>query len=160
MILIAYDGSADANAALERAGQLLKSDTATVLSVWEHFVDVVTRSGAGLAVGEIDYESLDRSAEDQARRRAEEGAERAQRFGLEAQARVRAREVSVADTILAEADALGADAIVLGTRGLTGLKSLLLGSVSHAVLQHASVPVMVVPSSQIAGERAERRAED
>jgi ABC transporter/Universal stress protein family len=36
-----------------------------------------------------------------------------------------------------DADEVDAEAIVLGSRGLTGVKSLLLGSVSHAVLQHA-----------------------
>jgi nucleotide-binding universal stress UspA family protein len=158
VILIAYDGSADADAAIERAGQLLKSDAAVILTVWERFIDVVTRSGGGVAVGEVDYETLDRSAAEQAGRRAEDGAERARRFGLEAQGRVRVRDRSVADTILAAADELGADAIVLGTRGLTGLKSLLLGSVSHAVAQHASVPVIVVPSPELAAERAARRA--
>jgi nucleotide-binding universal stress UspA family protein len=47
--------------------------------------------------------------------------------------------------ILAEADRVGADAIVMGSRGLTRLKSLLLGSVSHEVLQHANRPVVFVP---------------
>ena len=41
---------------------------------------------------------------------------------------------------------IGADAILMGTRGLTGLKSVVLGSVSHAVLQRADRPVVVVPS--------------
>jgi nucleotide-binding universal stress UspA family protein len=46
---------------------------------------------------------------------------------------------------------------VLGTRGLTGVKSLLLGSVSHAVLQHADRPVIIVPSPETARERAAHR---
>jgi nucleotide-binding universal stress UspA family protein len=43
----------------------------------------------------------------------------------------------------------------MGTRGLTGVKSLLLGSVSHAVLQHADRAVVVVPSPEVARERGQ-----
>jgi nucleotide-binding universal stress UspA family protein len=38
----------------------------------------------------------------------------------------------------------GADLIVVGSRGLGGVKGLLLGSVSNAVVQNSKVPVMVV----------------
>jgi nucleotide-binding universal stress UspA family protein len=157
MILIGYDGSADAQAAIQRAGELLTGRAATVLSVWERFQEVLMRSGAGIAIGDIDYEAMDRSYAEQARRQAEEGAELARAAGLEAQARTRARSGSIADTVLAEAEDLDAEAIVLGTRGLTGLKSFFLGSVSHAVLQNADRPVIVVPSAETATERANRR---
>ena len=157
MILIAYDGSADARAAIERAGELLSGQPATVLVVWEPFVDVLARSGAGMPIGEVDYEALDRSSEDQARQRADEGTQLAQQYGFNAQARVHARDASVADCILAEADGVGAKAIVMGTRGLTGVKSFLLGSVSHAVLQHSDRPVLVIPSPEVAQQRAARR---
>lgn len=157
MILIAYDGSDDAQTAIQRAGDLFHGESATVLTVWERFVDVVTRVGAGMPVGEVDYEALDHAYQDQARQQAEEGAERARQAGLEAQPRVRAREQTIAATILAAADEVGAAAIVLGTRGRTGAKALLLGSVSHAVVQHAHVPVMVVPSPETAAARAAHR---
>jgi nucleotide-binding universal stress UspA family protein len=157
VILIAYDGSADAQAAIERAGELLSGQPATVLSVWERFVDVLARSGGGMPIGDVDFEALDRSSEDQARQRVDEGTHLAQQAGLVAQARLRARDASVADCILAEAETLGADAIVMGTRGLTGVKSFLLGSVSHAVLQHSDRPVIVVPSPEVAAARAARR---
>lgn len=158
MILIAYDGSDDAQTAIQRAGELFSGQSATVLTVWERFVDVVTRVGAGIPVGDVDYEALDRAYHDQARDQAEEGAERARRAGLDAQPRIRARERTIAATILAEADETGAEAIVLGTRGLTGPKALLLGSVSHAVVQRAHLPVMVVPSPETAAARAMHRA--
>lgn len=157
MILIAYDGSADARAAIQRAGELLTGRPATVLAVWERFQDVLARSGAGMPIGAVDYDELDRTYEEQARERAEEGVKLAQDAGLKAQARTCVRRGSIADAILSEADDLDAEAIVLGTRGLTGLKSLLLGSVSHGVVQHANRPVIVVPSQELAGERAARR---
>jgi nucleotide-binding universal stress UspA family protein len=62
----------------------------------------------------------------------------------------------VAATILDEARELGATAIVVGSRGLTGVKSLLLGSVSHALIQHADRTVIVVPSPDVAAARAKR----
>jgi nucleotide-binding universal stress UspA family protein len=49
-----------------------------------------------------------------------------------------------AEIILYTARAEHADLIVVGSRGLGGMKGLLLGSVSHAVIQHASAPVLVV----------------
>ena len=156
MILIAYDGSKDAQSAIERAGELMSGEPATVLSVWESFVDVMTRTGAGLGLvsGNIDFEAFDKASEESARERAEEGAQRARHAGLNAQPRTQIRDATIAATILVEADRVGASAIVLGTRGLTGVKSLLLGSVSHAVLQHADRPVIVVPSPEVARERA------
>jgi hypothetical protein len=54
VILIAYDGSADAQAAIDRAGELLKGQPATVLTVWERLVDVVARTGSGMPIGEVD----------------------------------------------------------------------------------------------------------
>ena len=157
MILIAYDGSVDAQAAIDRAGELMKEQPATVLTVWERLIDVVARTGSVIGMSDVDFDAQDRSAEDQARQRAEEGAERAQRAGLKPRARTSVRENSVAATILAQADDVRASAIVMGSRGLTGLKSLLLGSVSHDMLQHADRAVLVVPSPAVASERAAHR---
>jgi nucleotide-binding universal stress UspA family protein len=47
--------------------------------------------------------------------------------------------------ILETADRLHPDLLVVGTRGLTGLAHLLLGSTAERVIQHATVPVLTVP---------------
>lgn len=157
MLLIGYDGSPDAQSAIERAGELLPGRPAVVLTVWEQLVETLARIGAGMPMGELDFETVDRAVEDEARKKAEEGAERARTAGLEAQARIRVRDASIGGSILAEAAGIDAEAIVLGSRGLTGVKSLLLGSVSHAVLQHADRPVLVVPSPEVVAARAAGR---
>lgn len=48
--------------------------------------------------------------------------------------------------ILDTAKALGADLIVIGTHGHTGLKHLLLGSTAERVLGHATCPVLTIRS--------------
>jgi nucleotide-binding universal stress UspA family protein len=156
MILICYDGSTDAQAAIDRAGDLMRGQPATVLTVWEPFIAMMTRTGAGLGLwGQIvQMDEIDAASEQAARERADEGVERARRAGMNPQPRTAARGATIAETILSVADAVEASVIVLGTRGLTGLKSLWLGSVSRAVLQHADRPVIVVPAPEIAAGRA------
>lgn len=156
MILIAYDGSADSRAAVERAAALLPGQPATVLTVWEPFTDVMARTGAGMLTWpeQESLDEVDAASERSARERAEQGAELARAAGLDAQARVGVRGETIAETILVAAGDVDAGVIVLGTRGLSGLKSLLLGSVSHAVLQHADRPVLVVPSAEVATRRS------
>lgn len=155
-ILIAYDGSADAQTAIETAGALFAGSPVVVLTVWEGFTDVVSRAGAGLAAAPLDFEEIDRANTRAAQERAEEGCGLARGAGLEPEPRNARQEGTVWQTILSQADAAGADAIVMGSRGLTGVRSLLLGSVSHAVLQHADRPVIVVPGAKVAHQRSQR----
>jgi nucleotide-binding universal stress UspA family protein len=50
----------------------------------------------------------------------------------------------VDDGILQAADEVKADIIVVGTRGLSALKGAIMGSVSHALIEKAHCPVLVV----------------
>jgi nucleotide-binding universal stress UspA family protein len=45
---------------------------------------------------------------------------------------------------VALAEELGADLIVMGSRGLRGVRRALIGSVSDSVVRHAHCPVLVV----------------
>jgi nucleotide-binding universal stress UspA family protein len=126
VILICYDGSDDAKAAIENASVLFSGESAVVLTVWE----------------------LDHASRERAEQEAQAGATLARDLGIDAAATVRARSGTVADTILAEADKLEPDAIVLGSRGLGSVASLLIGSVSHAVIQSADRTVVTTPSSK------------
>jgi nucleotide-binding universal stress UspA family protein len=46
--------------------------------------------------------------------------------------------------IVEEAERIGANLIVIGTRGLTGIKHVALGSVAERVVRHAHCPVLTV----------------
>ena len=58
-------------------------------------------------------------------------------------------ELPPAHAILELADELSIDLIVLGTRGLTGVKHVLLGSVAERVVQRAHCPVMTVKADEV-----------
>ncbi len=61
------------------------------------------------------------------------------------------REGGVPQEIVGLAEEIGVGLIVMGSRGLGGMRRTLLGSVSDSVVRHAHCPVMVV-------RRAEERA--
>jgi nucleotide-binding universal stress UspA family protein len=156
-VLICYDGSADAQAAIARAGQLLPGRKATVLVVWETIVETMTRTGSmglgyGMA-GSLGDVGDDSEIEKWARDTATAGAQLARVAGLGARPRIVERREAIAADILAVAAEEDADVIVLGTRGRGGIKSLMLGSVSEAVLHHADRPVLVIPSPALAEDR-------
>jgi nucleotide-binding universal stress UspA family protein len=160
MILVSYDGSADAQAAIDQAAQLMPGAETTVVTVWEPFMDMLLRNGSGgmgmapgLAGNYTDAEKVDAINRGAAQAQAAEGAERATALGLVAQPRCESRYAGMGNTILVTAEELDADLIVMGTRGRSGLKSFLLGSVSHDVIQHADRPVLVVPSPALAEHR-------
>jgi len=54
------------------------------------------------------------------------------------------RDGDPAEEILAEAVLSGVDLLVMGTRGLSGLKRALLGSVTSAVIAKAPIPILLV----------------
>lgn len=156
MILVCFDGSADAEAAVDRAASLMPGGPGDGPTVWEPFIDVMARSGgltwSGGFMPEVDQ--IDKASRDRAGELAQQGVDRARGAGLAASPLVGERSISLTAAILSAAAEVQAEAIVLGSRGLTGVKSVLLGSVSHAVLQHADRPVLVVPSAEVAEARS------
>jgi len=158
MILLGYDGSDNAKEAIQHAGALFQGQPAAILVVWEEYGEIVARAPAGFgrAADDPDIKRMDDATAREAEQVAEAGAKLARDAGLDATPRTIPRSGAMAETVLNEADAVNADAIVLGSRGRGGIGSFLLGSVSNAVLQSADRPVMIVPSAAVARERAEK----
>jgi nucleotide-binding universal stress UspA family protein len=146
-LLIAYDGSSQAAEAINFAARLFGPGTrATVLLAWEPLAQSV---GALAFAAPAISEDMVAQDEERAVRRAEEGAQMARELGLAAEARAEQAVSSPWRTIVDAAERDGADLIVMGTRGLSGIRSLLLGSSSHHVAQHALCPVLIVPGEEL-----------
>lgn len=148
-ILIAYDGSNDAKRAIEAAGQLFPGQRATVLNVWYPTAAATPASLVAIpaAVAARAQEQLDTEAEQRSSATAADGAEEAKRAGLRATAKAERSQSQAWATICNNATELDAAAVVVGSRGLSPIRSALLGSVSNGVVHNCARPVVVVPSS-------------
>ena len=137
MILICYDGSVNARAAADQATRLFHAEPATVLTVWgldaETRMNVELGLGSGFGVGRngtSDTARVEALLLERARRTAEEGANRLRAAGMAADSLVQKRDRGIASAVLAVAERINADAVVVGTRGRSAAKSALLGSVT------------------------------
>jgi nucleotide-binding universal stress UspA family protein len=144
-ILLATDGSKDAELALSTAVDLANSTGSElhVVTVALGYPDPVYQlHEAGLryetyeeALGAI-REEAQRVLDEQVQKVIEAG-------GTVAEAHLRIGERRDR-AIVHLADDLGADLIVMGSRGLGGVRRALMGSVSDSVVRHAHCPVLVV----------------
>ena len=143
-LLICYDGSEDARHAIERAGNLLPDRHTLVLTVWEPIVGGASLAWAGMGISGVNSVELDREAAEEGGRIAGEGVRLARAAGLRAEPVVVEATGPVWKTILDIADQHDATMIIMGSRGLTGVRSMLLGSVSNALAHHSERPTLVI----------------
>jgi nucleotide-binding universal stress UspA family protein len=150
-VLIAYDGSDAARRAVRDAAELLGPRRVLVLTVWEpsiaYYSADLSPAGPDLSPVPVDIEGVHRIEGElrvHAERTAADGIALAKSVGLDAEAVTVADEVDVADTIVQLARERGVAAIVMGSRGLSGLRARLEGSTSRAVVKAAPCPVLVV----------------
>ncbi|OAH62365.1 phosphate starvation protein [Domibacillus aminovorans] len=135
-IVVAYDGSELGKKALARAINLAKQDEKIVLNV----ITVVDRPVAPVYYGAADATH-------------EANLEAAKEMMIEVEQELKAVpnetktfiiEGNPAPVIVDFVQQSGADLIVMGSRGLSGLKEMFLGSVSHHVVQKVTCQVFIV----------------
>lgn len=134
-ILVAYDGSAHSEHALDLALKIAAGSETVIGLVYAY-------EKIPAFLGEPDYERLTSKA-----------ALKAQELVNAVAAQLAARGIVVAtnilqgpaaDAVLHVTEAEQYDLIVIGSRGRSDWQGALMGSTSHRVLHHARVPVLIV----------------
>jgi nucleotide-binding universal stress UspA family protein len=121
-----------------------------VVTVWEPGLAAMLPASTDplgetpLAPDPATIETLDRVQRERASSVAAEGAELAGSLGLVAEPHVVPDELDVADTLIHIARERGAAVVVVGSHGISGLRSRLLGGVSRKLLAHCDRPVLVI----------------
>lgn len=147
-ILIATDGSSDAQEGVEFVKKI-GFPTSTVLTLLHIVRKKVHQTAQLLTTSRAQLDVFVKLVEDLLQARGREGA-----ILLEETRKVLSRpELKIvenlafgheAEEILKASQRIRADLVVMGSKGLTGLRRFLLGSVSHKVVRYAPCSVLVV----------------
>ncbi|GGH09812.1 universal stress protein [Paenibacillus segetis] len=138
-IVAAYDGSKAGKKALDKAIELVKLTPGATLEVLHVFDFPRFYVADGFAPVPT---SINQDFYELAEGTADEAKAHLEKLGVEG--KVELAQGAPAEVILDYAKKHNNDLIIIGSRGLGGIREFVLGSVSHNVVQHAQIPVLVV----------------
>lgn len=141
-ILVPVDFSDHSRRALEYAIELAKGFKARLHLLHSYHVPIPASYPEGPTLPAEMFAGLRQQAET----RLAELATHAKSSGLEVDTHLLAEDAVSA--ILYTAESCGADLIVMGSRGLTGIKHVVLGSVAERTLRNAPCPVLTVKAPE------------
>jgi len=140
-IMVAFDGSKDAINAVRLAASLAKKFGAELVVAHVFGSPSVGLSAAsGMPIP--DYSELEEAAKAAGQKVLAAGVQVAAESGVKAKGELK-EAPSVIEALVEYAAQEKVDLIVVGTRGMTGFKKLIMGSVSSGLVSHAHCPVLV-----------------
>jgi nucleotide-binding universal stress UspA family protein len=137
-IVVPIDFSEHSARALEMAIDIAKQFRGSIHLVHSYPINPILLSPYGVSIPP----DLERGFRESTDAQLREWAERVRKAGVEVEIFTSADAAS--EAIVRHADEIHADLIVMGTRGLTGLKHVVLGSVAERTLRHAPCPVLTL----------------
>jgi nucleotide-binding universal stress UspA family protein len=145
-ILFCYDGSAGSRNAMKTAGPLISRPAdGFVLTVWVPVYARVMAAGSLAPMVLTDEAEIDEQEAAAAQKIADEGANLAKTHGYDLTPLAEKTDRGVAHAILEVADHFNVTLIVCGQKGRRAISTALLGSVSHALSNHARKPILIAP---------------
>jgi nucleotide-binding universal stress UspA family protein len=141
-IMVAFDTSKDSVKAIEFGCSLAKKYGSTLLVVHVYTASFPLYSGVA-QMPAPEYEGVAELSKERARGVLREGIELAEAQGVKAKGEL-LEASSTVQAILEFDMSEKVDLIIVGTRGMTGFKKLILGSVSSGLVSHSECPVLVV----------------
>lgn len=140
-ILVAVDGSNPSIDASDYAIDLAKINNAELIVLY--IVSIVPRS-------QFEYDNIGRmkEIETEEKEKAQQVTDKVKQKAIEkkvsATVAILVKYTSVSKEIVEYAEQMQTDLIVVGNRGRTGLKRMLMGSIANEVVTYAHCPVLVV----------------
>ncbi len=141
-IMVAFDGSEDSVKAIRAACSLARKYGSKVAIAHAYSFPISTLGGASpMAIPDV--QPLEDAAKARASSALDHGLRIAKEEGVSAVGEL-IEAPSIVQALLDYATEQKIDLIVTGTRGMTGFKKLIMGSVSSGLVSHAECPVLVV----------------
>jgi nucleotide-binding universal stress UspA family protein len=141
-ILVGIDGSESSIDAADYAIEMAKKDGAQVIALT---VNRIPLSSYGLATPQEEVkQSKDNEEMQEFKEWLDKISQNAKQNSVQLKKEIINSQMSVEAAIVEYAESEGVDLIVVGTRGNSGIKNMLLGSIASGVVKYATCPVMVV----------------
>jgi nucleotide-binding universal stress UspA family protein len=141
-ILVGIDGSESSIDAADYAIEMAKKDGAQVIALT---VNRIPLSSYGLATPQDEVkQSIENEDMQEFKEWLDKISQNAKRNSIQLKKEIINSQMSVEAAIVEYAESEGVDLIVIGTRGNSGIKNMLIGSIASGVVKYATCPVMVV----------------
>jgi nucleotide-binding universal stress UspA family protein len=141
-ILVGIDGSESSIDAADYAIEMAKKDGAQVIALT---VNRIPLSSYGLATPQDEVkQSIENEDMQKFKEWLDKISQNAKRNSIQLKKEIINSQMSVEAAIVEYAESEGVDLIVIGTRGNSGIKNMLIGSIASGVVKYATCPVMVV----------------
>jgi nucleotide-binding universal stress UspA family protein len=146
-IVVGTDGSDGANIAVDAAIELARLTGATlhVVNAYHRSAPAQMAAAGQVGVPTADLVTHDETSRDEAQQICDQTVARARGVGVQAQGHCVAADP--ADAILKVAEQSAADLVVVGNRGMSGLRRFVLGSVPNRLSHHCPSSLLIVDTT-------------